>query len=96
MNGEENVENLLRVWISGDRQRRQIGFVVPRGAWVAWYTADSLRNVALIRPGLTPGPPSPSGKALASGTTHQSLPLGGRWTRSGRMRATSRKQSVVY
>ena len=26
----------------------------------------------------------------------QSFPLGGRWTRSGRMRATYRKQSVVY
>ena len=85
-----------------------IGLVVPRGVWLRWYMTDSLRNVALIRPGLTPGPPSPSGKALATphklvvlylsmihGTT-QSLPLGGMWTRSGRMRATYRKQSAVY
>ena len=55
-----------------------------------------------------PGPPSPSGKALSTRYklemlyflmiygTAQSLPLGGRWPRSGRMRATFRKQSVVY
>ena len=54
------------------------------------------------------GPPSPSGKALFTQYklemlyfltiygTAQSLPLGGRWPRSGRMRATFRKQSVVY
>ena len=54
------------------------------------------------------GPPSPQGKALDGTVYHRkvqhikfmlhqhSLPLGGRWPRSGRMRATSRKQSVVY
>ena len=69
-----------------------------RSAWGTWPSFD---------PALA-GPPSPSGKALATpyklkglylsmihGTT-QSLPLGGRWPRSGRMRATYRKQSVVY
>ena len=81
--------------------------MVPLGTVLRWYTTECLRDVALIRPGFA-GPPSPSGKALPTpyklvilylsmihGTT-QSLPLGGRWTRSGRMRATYRKQSVVY
>ena len=54
------------------------------------------------------GPPSPQGKALGGTMYHrkvqhfkferrsESLPRGGRWTRSGRMRAACRKQSVVY
>ena len=33
---------------------------------------------------------------LQSGTTRKSLPRGGRWLRSRRMRATPRKHSVVY
>ena len=44
--------------------RKRIGSVVLREAWLRWCTTDSVRQVALIRPGLTPGPPSPSGKAL--------------------------------
>ena len=30
-----------------------IGSVVLRGAWMGWDTADSVRDVALIRPGLS-------------------------------------------
>lgn len=73
-----------------------------------WYTTAQVRQVTLIRPGLAPGPPSPSGKALG-GTGYrrkvqhfkfvrrcESLPRGGRWLRSRRMRATPRKHSVVY
>ena len=68
---------------------------------------DSARQVALIRPG-SRRPTFPQGKALDGTVYHrkvqhikfmphqQSLPLGGRWPRSGRMRATFRKQSVVY
>ena len=48
----------------GVRLRRMIGWVVLGRTWFCWYTTDSVRKVALIRPWLTPGPPSPSGKAL--------------------------------
>ena len=81
---------------------RWIGWALPWGAWVRWYTTDSVRNVALIRPSVRTGAPSPQGKALVTqynfaGWYHlKSLPLGGRWLRSRRMRATYRKQSVVY
>ena len=34
--------------------------------WYLFIDKLSFRNVALIRPGLAPGPPSPSGKALAT------------------------------
>ena len=44
---------------------------------------------------LSPGHLPPRGRLCLRDTT-QSLPLGGRWPRSGRMRATFRKQSVVY
>lgn len=36
---------------------------LDRGAWLRWCTTDSVRQVALIRPGCA-GPPSPLGKAL--------------------------------
>ena len=37
--------------------------MVLREAWLRWCTTDSVRQVALIRPGCA-GPPSPLGKAL--------------------------------
>ena len=45
---------------------RWIGWGLPWGAWVRWYTTDSLRNVALIRPSVRTGAPSPQGKALVT------------------------------
>ena len=35
-----------------------------KGRAVRWYTAECLREVALIRPSVRTGAPSPSGKAL--------------------------------
>ena len=66
--------------------------------------AEVTPSVCLLRS----QPPSPQGKALGGTVYHkkvqhfkfvrccESLPRGGRWPRSGRMRATFRKQSVVY
>ena len=45
---------------------RWIGWVLPWGAWVRWYTTDSVRDVALIRPSVRTGAPSPQGKALVT------------------------------
>ena len=82
---------LYRVKGVGMRRWRPI----PRGRWPSSDPAHA-------------GPPSPQGKALDGTVYHRkvqhikfmphqrSLPLGGRWPRSGRMRATFRKQSVVY
>ena len=82
---------LYRVEGVGVRRWRPI----PRGRWPSSDPAHA-------------GPPSPQGKALDSTIYHRkvqhikfmphqrSLPMGGRWPRSGRMRATFRKQSVVY
>ena len=76
-----------------------IELVVPLGRWSRWYTADCSLQRSPHPTRASPGPPSPSGKALGgpvkeSGTKFvqrcESLPLGGRWTRSGRMRATPR------
>ena len=39
--------------------------MVPQGTVLPSYTADSDRQVALIRPGFA-GPPSPQGKALST------------------------------
>ena len=47
---------------------RWIGWALPWGAWVRWYTTDSLRNVALIRPSVRTGAPSPQGKVAAKQT----------------------------
>ena len=60
----------------GVRRKRMIGWVAPRGAWLCWYMADSLRDVALIRPGLRPAHLPPRGRLCQGGTTKKAFPWG--------------------
>ena len=70
-----------------------------RERWYLFTLRTAACSVALIRPGLRPAHLPPRGRLsqrrptlvprTITGTT-QSLPLGGRWTRSGRMRAALR------
>ena len=67
-----------------------------------WIVGTASCGVTLVHDGvLTVGSPHPTRLRrptfpLGEGSATQSLPLGGRWLRSRRMRATSRNRAVVY
>ncbi len=56
---------------NGVWRSRKIGLRVLYRAVLRWYTTNSLSSVALIRPSVRTGAPSPQGKALTSTVYHK-------------------------